>query len=166
MSTSLSSPNELHTAHETQPAAARSTSSSLFQVDSPTRDPGNRQAGPQAQLDGRLIERPVMYGSSSRCDRCASPQDFLRHDDGVQGYGKKMAPDGSTHQGPDAPLAHRRPGYPLSGCVPAEPDSVSPGMAIVPLAPTSFPASLDTVVMPQKIHPGSRAKPAARASAG
>jgi len=29
-------------------------------------------------------------------------------------------------QGPDAPSAHRRSGYPLSGCVPAEPDSVSP----------------------------------------
>ena len=27
----------------------------------------------------------------------------------------------------EAPSAHRRPGYPLSGCVPAEPDSVSPG---------------------------------------
>ena len=30
-----------------------------------------------------------------------------------------------------APSAHRRPGYPLSGCVPAEPDSVSPGRAKV-----------------------------------
>ena len=27
----------------------------------------------------------------------------------------------------DAPLAHRRPGYPLTGCSPAEPASVSPG---------------------------------------
>jgi len=30
-------------------------------------------------------------------------------------------------QRPDAPLAHRRPRYPLSSCFPAEPDSVSPG---------------------------------------
>jgi len=30
-------------------------------------------------------------------------------------------------QGPDAPSAHRRPGYSLSGCTPAEPDSASPG---------------------------------------
>src|SRR5215813_6684042 len=28
---------------------------------------------------------------------------------------------------PDAPSAHRRPGYSLSGCTPAEPDSASPG---------------------------------------
>ena len=40
---------------------------------------------------------------------------------------KQKAPDKRTRQGPTAPLAHRRPGYPLSGCVPAEPDSVSPG---------------------------------------
>jgi hypothetical protein len=36
------------------------------------------------------------------------------------------APGGMNHQGPDAPLAHRRAGYPSSGCVPAEPESVSP----------------------------------------
>src|SRR5713101_9756834 len=30
-------------------------------------------------------------------------------------------------QGCDAPSAHRRPGYSLSGCTPAEPDSASPG---------------------------------------
>jgi hypothetical protein len=29
------------------------------------------------------------------------------------------------------PLAHRRPGYPSSGCSPAEPDSVSPGFSTV-----------------------------------
>lgn len=41
--------------------------------------------------------------------------------------GKQKAPDKRARQGPTAPLAHRWPGYPLSGCVPAEPDSVSPG---------------------------------------
>ena len=70
---------------------------------------------------------------------------------------KEMAPGGFHHQGPDAPSAHRRPGYPLSGCVPAEPDSVSPGS--IRLAPTEQrgkPPS-DTGVMPQKILPcGSR----------
>src|SRR3954451_18020263 len=35
------------------------------------------------------------------------------------------------------PSAHHRPGYPLSGCVPAEPDSVSPGGPTV----TSTPAT-------------------------
>lgn len=32
---------------------------------------------------------------------------------------------------PDAPSAHPRSGYPSPGCVPAEPDSVSPGNAII-----------------------------------
>jgi hypothetical protein len=35
-----------------------------------------------------------------------------------------------VEQGPQT-IVHRRPGYPLSGCVPAEPDSVSPGDATV-----------------------------------
>src|SRR5439155_27280131 len=40
---------------------------------------------------------------------------------------KKAAPDDVSVQGPSVPLAHRRPGYSLSGCTPAEPDSASPG---------------------------------------
>src|SRR5215471_12110084 len=40
---------------------------------------------------------------------------------------KKMAPENVSVPGPDAPLAHRRPGYSLSGCTPAEPDAASPG---------------------------------------
>jgi len=44
----------------------------------------------------------------------------------VSNGGVGEAPGGLNHQGPDAPLAHRRAGYPLSGCVPAEPESVSP----------------------------------------
>ena len=39
-----------------------------------------------------------------------------------------MAPENVSVQGPDAPLAHRRPGYSSSGCTPAEPDSASPGI--------------------------------------
>ena len=56
---------------------------------------------------------------------------FSRHDSGVQ-WCEKTAPDDLGHQGPDAPLAHRRPEYPSSGCVPAEPDSVSPGIYSLP----------------------------------
>src|SRR5262249_19288880 len=41
--------------------------------------------------------------------------------------GRKMAPKDVPVPGPDAPLAHRRPGYSLSGCTPAGPDSASPG---------------------------------------
>src|SRR5215468_3597229 len=33
----------------------------------------------------------------------------------------------SVARGARVPSAHRRPGYPSSGCVPAVPDSVSPG---------------------------------------
>lgn len=32
----------------------------------------------------------------------------------------------------EAPLAHHRSGYPLPGCVPAEPDSVSPNKQMIP----------------------------------
>ena len=41
---------------------------------------------------------------------------------------RAMAPDDDNHRGPDALSWHRRPGYPLSGCVPAEPNAVSPGI--------------------------------------
>src|SRR5208337_1108285 len=52
---------------------------------------------------------------------------FLGDPTVASGGRQRTAPGGFDHQGPDAPSAHRRPGYPLSGCVPAEPDSVSPG---------------------------------------
>lgn len=65
---------------------------------------------------------------------------------------ESTAPDGFHHQGPDAPSAHRRPGYPLSGCVPAEPDSVSPGNLRVASAPPRHNPLSDTGVMPPKIH--------------
>jgi hypothetical protein len=58
---------------------------------------------------------------------CPSPQDFQRHISDVRLSETKMASANNCRQRPDALSAHRRPGYPLSGCVPAEPDSVSPG---------------------------------------
>src|SRR6516165_2382460 len=66
--------------------------------------------------------------------------------DGIMG----MAPGGLHHQGPDAPSAHRRPGYPSSGCVPAEPDSVSPGPLRVAVAGPPDKSPSDTGVMPPK----------------
>ena len=66
---------------------------------------------------------------------------------------KEMAPDGFHHQGPDAPSAHRRPGYPLSGCVPAEPDSVSPGSVRLASTEQCGKPPSDTGVMPPKILP-------------
>jgi hypothetical protein len=55
---------------------------------------------------------------------------------------------------PDAPSAHPRSGYPSPGCVPAEPDSVSPDTAMLPesILPKHPPS--DTRAMPQKI-PGA-----------
>jgi hypothetical protein len=44
----------------------------------------------------------------------------------------RTTPGSKRRQRSDAPLAHRRPGYSLSGCVPAEPDSASPGSLTVP----------------------------------
>ena len=51
---------------------------------------------------------------------------------------KKTTPGGNKPPGADAPLAHRRPGYPLSGCVPAEPDSVSPDNFTIPNSERMF----------------------------
>ena len=60
-----------------------------------------------------------------------------------------------SRQGPDTPLAHRRPRYPLAGCFPAEPASVSLGRGIAPKHDCIF-QPLDIGVMPQKIHPPVR----------
>src|SRR5665213_3606542 len=52
--------------------------------------------------------------------------------------GIRTSPGSNGLQGPDAPLAHRSPGHvildrgPLDCCVPAEPDSASPGTLTVP----------------------------------
>ena len=61
---------------------------------------------------------------------------------------KKATPDGISSQGSDAPLAHRRSGGPWSGCVPAEPDSVSPDDSKIPISVNIFQRLLDTGVMP------------------
>ena len=64
---------------------------------------------------------------------------------------KQRPPMALHHQGSDAPWADRRPGYPLSGCVPAEPDSVSPGSVRLASAQQCGKPPSDTGVMPQKI---------------
>ena len=56
-------------------------------------------------------------------------------------------PETGGSQKPDAPSAHPRSGYPLPGCVPAEPDSVSPDTAML-LDSVSPKQPSDTRVMP------------------
>ena len=56
---------------------------------------------------------------------------FLRHTPMSNQSGRRnAAPAGISRQEPDTPLAHRRPKYPLAGCFPAEPASVSSGNVI------------------------------------
>ena len=81
---------------------------------------------------------------------CPSPQDFQRHISGVRLIKTKMASDNNCWQRPDALSAHRRPGYPLSGCVPAEPDSVSPGNPTLSSKSTIRKNLSDTGAMPEK----------------
>jgi hypothetical protein len=58
---------------------------------------------------------------------------FSRHGSVSNGR-KSVAPENVSAQGPNVPLAHRRPGYSSSGCTPAEPDSASPGNSNLTLA--------------------------------
>jgi hypothetical protein len=76
--------------------------------------------------------------------------DYRRHDSGVRRHQGK-ALDGFHQQGHNAPWAHCRPGYPLSGCVPAEPDSVSLGSVRLASTEQCGKPPSDTGVMPQKI---------------
>jgi putative transposase len=76
---------------------------------------------------------------------------------------KKRLPETQCPQKPAASLTHPRPGYPLSSCVPAELDSVSPGNPQDTLA-IQLPQPLNTRAMPEKI-PGERGlAPAAKES--
>ncbi len=75
-----------------------------------------------------------------------NPPQFKANDDD-----KKRLPETHCPQKPDASLTHPRPGYPSSSCVPAEPDSVSPG-DVEPTDSFGIPQPpLNTRAMPQKI---------------
>jgi hypothetical protein len=66
---------------------------------------------------------------------------------------KKLEPEKPMHEGkgPDAPSAHRRPEYPLSGCIPAEAAAVLFGSVRLALTEQCGKPPSDTGVMPQKI---------------
>ena len=65
--------------------------------------------------------------------------------------GKTTALAEQFREWPDTPLAHRRPEYPLAGCFPEEPASVSPGVGIASEIGARI-QPLDIGAMPQKIH--------------
>ncbi len=70
---------------------------------------------------------------------------------GVESSHEKRLPEIADLQKPDAPLAHPRPGYPLTSCVPAELASVSPGADQPNDSIQIQQPPLDTRAMPQKI---------------
>src|SRR5665213_103129 len=57
----------------------------------------------------------------------------------------RTTPGSTSFQGSDAPLAHRRPGYSLSGCVPAEPDAASRGNSTGAIQPGQLNRGNSTV---------------------
>ena len=63
--------------------------------------------------------------------------------------GDKKTSGGLIPQRSDAPSAHRRPGYSLSGCTPAQPDSASPGAGSI--------AELQEPVTRPAVQPGIKA---------
>ncbi len=80
-------------------------------------------------------------GESNRSSRKEAGGQACADHDGIFGgmslvsHGGEAGPRATyVGRGPngDAPLAHRRPGYPLVGCSPAEPTAVSPGATDVP----------------------------------
>lgn len=73
-----------------------------------------------------------LRGNKTSQGLCPKPRDFKGITQAPNGADKNKAPDDdNAERGPRAPLVRRRPGYPLPGCVPAEPDSVSPGDTIL-----------------------------------
>jgi transposase len=101
-----------------------------------------RQAEKQRQfefLDAHPLIRPLAdytaFVSAALGRGAASPQGFRRHSSGVRDSYEK-SPSGTCHQGSGASSTRPRSGYPLSGCSPAEPDSVSPDTpSLVPFPP-------------------------------
>ncbi len=67
---------------------------------------------------------------------------------------EKGLPEIDDPKKPEVPLAHPRPGYPSSSCVPAAPDSVSPDDIQANDSTLSQQHPLDTRAMPQQI-PGA-----------
>jgi transposase len=96
-----------------------------------------RQADRQTPLpflDEHPIIRPLddyaAVVAAALARKSAAEVRLGRHDSGVRG-GDEKSPDNQGRQGFGASSTRPRSGYPLSGCSPAEPDSVSPDTSSV-----------------------------------
>jgi transposase len=86
-------------------------------------------------LDEHPIIRPLAdYAgvvAAALARKAAADARFSRHHSGVRGVQEKESPSSAGHQGSRTSSTRPRSGYPLSGCSPAEPDSVSPDSSSV-----------------------------------
>ena len=76
---------------------------------------------------------------------------WINPPEGTSGNHQKGLPETAGSRKPDAPSAHPRSDYPSPGCVPAEPDSVSPDNARIPALTPGQQLPSDTRAMPEKI---------------
>jgi len=76
---------------------------------------------------------------------------WINPPEGTSSDHKKGLPKTDGSRKPDAPSAHPRSDYPSPGCVPAEPDSVSPDNARIPALTPGQQLPSDTRAMPEKI---------------
>jgi len=92
-------------------------------------------------LDEHPIIRPLAdYAAvvaAALARKTASGGRFSRHGSGVRGVPEDEGPGGIDRQGLGTSSTRPRAGYPLSGCSPAEPDSVSPDTSSVIGPPVS-----------------------------
>ena len=78
-------------------------------------------------IGSKCAIHPCFVGFSDLPGMQETGTDFLRHGSGVRWREKQPLIALATRG-----LMHHRPGYPLSGCVPAEPNSVSPSITKIP----------------------------------
>src|SRR5487761_1177902 len=120
----------------------------LFLDDDHPNDAARRTIGGEERFG---FIRFLRTFSASRWRHGGSRLDFFRHGSDVQWAERKRPLATDAARDLKRPLAHRRLKYPLPGCVPAEPDSVSSGRLSITRSCALSQLPLDIGVMPQKI---------------
>jgi len=105
----------------------------------------------QQTLDAAYTAHPERFVSKPPTTLALPEAVWINPPDPLPAAYEKGLPATDDHQKPDAPSAHPRSGYPLPGCVPAEPDSVSPDATSLPESVFHQHPPSDTRAMPQKI---------------